>query len=392
MAEPSSDDIERRAAADGPRSRGVALADESPDELPALLAIAVGVAVLAIAIVWPSISDRTTVAGSGDGAAAVEAADDHGDEGDGDGDGAAGQDEPGDGEGDGEGDGDGDAAAALPDLPAIEAALAAAGLDGIDLGADGRVLTATGVVPDEATRDQVLALLAGQPDVDEVVDALTIEAPAPAGPDVTVTAAQVSLVLEGTVPSEEIAQAIVDRAVEVYSEEQVDNRLQVDPSVEPPATLTITGSMTDEVLFGQVTAAFDDLDGVEVGDLAITLEESSEVESSLNSLEPIQFASGSALVEPASEPILDEAAQFLQDNPDVAIEIGGHTDSTGGEEANQALSQARAESVLEALRARGVTNELTAVGFGERRLRVNPDENDPEAQRINRRIEFRIVN
>ena len=33
----------------------VSLADESPDELPALLAIAVGVAILAIAIVWPTI-------------------------------------------------------------------------------------------------------------------------------------------------------------------------------------------------------------------------------------------------------------------------------------------------------------------------------------------------
>ncbi len=47
--------------------------------------------------------------------------------------------------------------------------------------------------------------------------------------------------------------------------------------------------------------------------------------------------------------------------------------------------------MLAALQARDVTNEMTAVGFGERRLKIDPD-NDPEAQRTNRRIEFRITN
>lgn len=46
--------------------------------------------------------------------------------------------------------------------------------------------------------------------------------------------------------------------------------------------------------------------------------------------------------------------------------VGGHTDSQGGDEANQSLSQARAEAVTAALIARGIPGEgLTATGYGE---------------------------
>lgn len=375
MAEANTDEIERKAAAENPQSRGVALADESPDELPALLAIAVGIAILAIAIVWPTIRDRDTSALTAGAEEVVEVVEEEPEE-------DPVEEEP------------EEAAPEVvgPDIPFMEGELAGLGLGAVGLSAAGNVVTAEGVVADEAARTQVLEYVAGQPNVDSVIDALTIEAPAATGPDVVATAAQVSIILEGTVPDDATAQALFDRAASVYSEAQVDNRLVVDPSVQPPIEVTIAGSMTDPVLYDQVVSAFNDMDGIEVGELSITLEESNEVESSLNSLDPIQFASGSALVDAASEPILDQAAEFLTANPDVAVEIGGHTDSTGGDESNQTLSQARADTVLAALQARGVTNDMSAVGFGERRLKESPDENDLDAQRANRRIEFRITN
>lgn len=373
MAEANDDELERKAAA--PQSRGVALADETPEELPALLAIAVGIAILVITLVWPSIRDRDTSVDAGSGEVAVAAEDDHSD-GDEEDHSEEVEEEP--------------EEVAGPDIPRFESEL---GIAGLGLSADGNVVFAEGVVPDEATRTSIIDYLAAQPNVDSVnADGLTIEAPAAADAAVDVTAAQVSIVLEGVVPDEATKAELVARAVAVYSEEQVDDRLTVDPAVTPPVTVTIGGSMTDDVLYNQVISAFDGMEGVEVGDLAIVLEESSDLEASLNSLEPIQFASGSALVDAASEPILDEAAQFLIDNPDVAIEIGGHTDSIGREESNEGLSQSRAESVQAALVDRGVTNDMTAVGFGERRLKVSPDENDAEAQQTNRRIEFRIIN
>ncbi len=376
MAEVETDDIERKAAVEQPQhSRGVALADETPDELPALLAIAVGVAILAITIVWPSIRDReTTVAHSPvEEAAAVveEEAEEPVEE----------VEEP--------------VEVAGPDLPLFESELAALGFAGLALSADGNIVTATGVVPDEAGRDQVLAYLRDQPNVDEVIDALTIEAPAAVGSAVDVEASQVAIVLTGTVPDEATRDALVARAVAVYSVEQVTDELEIDPSVEPPAQVSIRGSVSDPVLYNAVITAFDGVDGVEVSELDVTQADLTDLETSLQELleaNPIQFASGSALIEPASEPILDQAAEFFLASPDIAIEIGGHTDSRGGDESNKTLSQARADSVLAALQARGVTNPLTANGYGELRLKARPDDNDPEAQRINRRIEFYKTN
>lgn len=364
---------ERRREPERPKG-AVALADESPDELPALLAIAVGVAILAIAIVWPTIDPLNQDDGSE--ASATEQIDE--------------ATEPAGAETSSEESSD-EATSGI-DLPAIVAGLTGLGFGNLDLTAAGAAVTATGEVADDAARTQVLDFITGQPGVESVIDELTIAAPAVAAAqgEAMVDAAQASVVLTGTVPDQATADAIYDRAVAVYSEEQVDNQLVVDESRTVPTEVTIAGAMTDPVLFDQISAAFDDLEGVEVGTRSIALEESSELESSLNTLEPIQFASGSAIIEPESATILDDAAAFLNDNPDAAVEIGGHTDSRGSEESNQALSQARADAVKDALEERGVTNQLNAVGFGERRLRVDPDDT-PEAQQENRRIEFRLL-
>ena len=369
MAEVTNEEIDRKTAA--PNRNGVPLADETPEELPALLAIAVGIAILVITLVWPSIRDRgiEVSAGEPEVAAAAEVEE---------------EPEPVEEEVEPEPVAEG------PDIPRFESELAVAGLA---LSADGNVVFAEGVVPDDATRDGIITYLSGQPNVDAVnADNLIVEAPPAAAATVNATAAQVSIVLEGTVPDEATRDEIGVRAIAVYSEAQVDNQIEVDPSVTPPVTLNLAGSMTDEVLFNQVSGAFDGVNGVEIGQNTLTLEESSDAEAALNALEPIEFASGSALVTPESEAILDQAAEVLAANPDVAVEIGGHTDSRGGDESNQSLSQSRAETVRDALATRGVTNELTAVGFGERRLKVSPDEDDPEAQQTNRRIEYRVTN
>ncbi len=104
----------------------------------------------------------------------------------------------------------------------------------------------------------------------------------------------------------------------------------------------------------------------------------------------ITFSPGSAEIEASSVRTVDQIAEILKTCPDVAMEIGGYTDSQGREEMNQVLSQRRADSVLSALLARRVlTSNLTAFGYGEE----NPiaDNDTEEGREANRRIEFRLI-
>ncbi|MEM8923965.1 MAG: OmpA family protein [Actinomycetota bacterium] len=364
MAENSTD---TRAIDDEPERRkaagGVSLAEEAGDELPALLAIAVGIAVIVVILggsTWTSSrSQAPEVAAVVEETTTTEApADEEAEE----------------------------AQAGIDD--AALAALAGAWPD-LGISAEGDVLTVSGEVADEAERDEVLAAAAAIPGVSEVIDELTL-APV-AGSEVDVEASQAQIVLSGTVPSQELADELFARASAIYAEDQIDNQLVVDDGVTPPVAITITGATTDDVLHRQLLAAFDGIVGVgPITTDGFELQESTELESSLNTLEPIQFTSGSAQILPDSEPILDDAAEFLTANPDVSLEIGGHTDSIGDPVGNQTLSQSRADAVLAALQARGVENDLVARGFGETRLKEDPDDT-AEKQQANRRIEFRIL-
>ncbi len=83
-------------------------------------------------------------------------------------------------------------------------------------------------------------------------------------------------------------------------------------------------------------------------------------------LEGVNFATGSAELTPTSSVTLDKVAESLNAWPDVTIEVGGHTDSSGNDAANKKLSQARADAVRQYLIGKGVAGtRITAVGYGE---------------------------
>lgn len=102
----------------------------------------------------------------------------------------------------------------------------------------------------------------------------------------------------------------------------------------------------------------------------------------------VTFETSSSVIRPSSFDRLDEVAEALKGNPEVRVEISGHTDNVGSEESNQRLSLARAQSVRQYFIEKGVTAErLEAVGFGESRP-VTTNET-PEGRAENRRVEMR---
>ena len=83
-------------------------------------------------------------------------------------------------------------------------------------------------------------------------------------------------------------------------------------------------------------------------------------------LSNMNFQSSSARLLPESQAQLDDLAAAMRANPEVVIEVRGHTDSIGAAEANRDLSQRRAMAVRDALIQRGVApGRITAVGYGE---------------------------
>ena len=104
----------------------------------------------------------------------------------------------------------------------------------------------------------------------------------------------------------------------------------------------------------------------------------------------ISFEPGSATIDASALDTMDRIADVLEECGDLQLEVQGHTDSQGREEMNLALSQSRAESVLNELRARRVlTGSFIAKGYGE--TQPVADNDTEEGREANRRIEFVLL-
>jgi outer membrane protein OmpA-like peptidoglycan-associated protein len=108
-------------------------------------------------------------------------------------------------------------------------------------------------------------------------------------------------------------------------------------------------------------------------------------------LDKVYFEYNKDIIRTVSYDILDQVAEVLDRYQDIErVEVQGHTDSDGTEEANLDLSQRRAESVVEYLVEHGIDRDrLTSIGYGE----AEPiDTNDTKAGRANnRRVQFKIL-
>ena len=105
-----------------------------------------------------------------------------------------------------------------------------------------------------------------------------------------------------------------------------------------------------------------------------------------------QFPSGQSEIQTVNFPLMNKIIRAINIFPESRIEVTGHTDSTGTDNINQRVSQARAENVGKFLTEVGeiASNRITTQGYGESRPVAS---NKTAAGRAeNRRVEIKIIN
>ncbi|MDD3064136.1 MAG: OmpA family protein [Massilibacteroides sp.] len=134
-------------------------------------------------------------------------------------------------------------------------------------------------------------------------------------------------------------------------------------------------------------------------------------------IENIFYDFDKATLRPESQKALDEMIKMLNDNPNITIELGAHTDRKGTDEYNERLAQRRAQSVVDYLISGGIAaDRLEAKGYGESVpkvinkkltkefdflkegdvlteefiLALTPEQQE-QADQINRRTEFKVL-
>ena len=103
----------------------------------------------------------------------------------------------------------------------------------------------------------------------------------------------------------------------------------------------------------------------------------------------IRFEQGRAALDPDSTALLDRLIEIALRCPAANIEVAGHTDGDGEDGFNQALSEKRAQAVVDELVKAGLpASRFTAVGYGSTQPIASNDTDEGKAQ--NRRIEFLV--
>ncbi len=106
-------------------------------------------------------------------------------------------------------------------------------------------------------------------------------------------------------------------------------------------------------------------------------------------LKNIFFENGRHYLLPESFIELNKLAQYLMKNPNIQIQINGHSDNSGLKIKNQKVSELRAREVFEYLIKKGVQNKLYFKGFGSSQPIASNDTDEGKA--LNRRVELEII-
>ena len=113
-------------------------------------------------------------------------------------------------------------------------------------------------------------------------------------------------------------------------------------------------------------------------------------------LENLFFDYDKASLTAESQTELNNILKFLNENPNLIVQIAGYTDSKGSSKYNKSLSVDRAKSVVAQLVSKGVEKKrLVAKGYGELEPNAPNQKEDgtdnPEGRQLNRRVELKII-
>jgi outer membrane protein OmpA-like peptidoglycan-associated protein len=113
-------------------------------------------------------------------------------------------------------------------------------------------------------------------------------------------------------------------------------------------------------------------------------------DTALVELKNVFFETGKFDLKPTSTAELDKAVAWLKANPNVKVEIAGHTDNVGDKKMNMALSTNRAKAVYDYFVAHGIdASRMTYKGYGDTKPKVKNDTD--EHRQTNRRVEMMIT-
>ena len=296
--------------------------------------------------------------------------------------------------------------------------------DGVDVSFDGRDATITGMVASEAEKDRIRQVVAGADDVGRIDDdglevGSAVIVPSAPG-SLTASDADGVVTLTGTVADEATRDAALEAANTAPGVTEVIDEMTIDPDVAPadwtpaitgvlaaaqpadgrnvnfdPDTITVAGTVADEatrdtVITDAETAAPDGwtvIDQLEVLPEATTDERLAELLADVGG--DVLFNTGSSDISPAGGAVLDQVAGVLLATEENVL-IAGYTDSRGSAELNQALSQGRALSVKNYLVGAGVAEgRMTPEGRGI--TDQFGDNATDEGRAQNRRIEITVI-
>ena len=109
-------------------------------------------------------------------------------------------------------------------------------------------------------------------------------------------------------------------------------------------------------------------------------------------IENLYFKADSSRIQDESFAVLDEIAYFMNQNQDIIIEIGGHTNTKPSHDYCNDLSTTRARSVMEYLIDKGVPrSQLQYRGYGKNKPLIPNDTYSRSAQAKNQRVEIKIL-